>query len=244
MADKTFLKQSFNNMGIDLTDNQADQFIQFYEMLIEKNKFMNLTAITDYNDVVIKHFVDSLSCVLLDDIDIVNSFKSGCRVIDVGTGAGFPGIPLKIIYPEIRLTLLDSLNKRVLFLNDVCSSLGFTDINVIHSRAEDAAHDNHLRSTFDYSVSRAVANLSTLTEYCLPFVKKDGIFIAYKSEKADEEVKSASYAISLLGGTIESIKKFDLPDTDISRTLIAIKCNKNISNHYPRKAGTPSKDPL
>lgn len=243
--DLNFLIKSFESLGISLDDNQVNSFYKYYQMLVEKNKVMNLTAITDYHDVVIKHFVDSLSCVkLLPEFDVVSAFKCGASVIDVGTGAGFPGIPLKIVFPEIKLTLLDSLNKRVEFLKDVCTGLNLKDVTFIHARAEDGAHDKKLRESFNFCVSRAVANLSTLSEYCLPFVKTHGYFISYKSEKAEQEISDSKKALSVLGGSIAVEKKFSLPETDISRTLILIKKDKGTPKTYPRKAGTPLKKPL
>lgn len=239
------IKHSFSKIGVELSDDQTRMFGRYYEMLIEKNKVMNLTTITEFNDVVIKHFVDSLSCVLLQpEFDISSQFRSGASVIDVGTGAGFPGIPLKIVFPEVKLTLLDSLNKRVDFLRDVCTELKLSDVSFIHARAEDAAHDKNLRDSFNFCVSRAVANLSTLSEYCLPFVKTHGFFLSYKSEKADEEISSAKNALAVLGGSISIEKKFDLPGTDYSRTLVLIKKDRGTPKIYPRKAGTPSKKPL
>ncbi len=243
--DNNFLVNSFKLLGVDLSDDQVNKFNRYYEMLVEKNKVMNLTTITDYKDVVVKHFVDSLSCVMLaPEFDIISQLKTGASVIDVGTGAGFPGIPLKIVFPEIRLTLLDSLNKRVEFLKDVCSELEFSDVTFIHGRAEDAAHDKKFRESFNFCVSRAVANLSTLSEYCLPFVKTHGYFLSYKSEKADQEIADSKKALAVLGGSIAVEKKFSLPDTDISRTLVLIKKDKGTPKTYPRNAGTPSKKPL
>lgn len=243
--DFDFLLQSFDALDIHLSDVQANMFLKYYQMLVEKNKVMNLTAITDYHDVVIKHFVDSLSCVkLLPEFDVISAFNGGASVIDVGTGAGFPGIPLKIVFPEIKLTLLDSLNKRVEFLKDVCAELNLNDVTFIHARAEDGAHDKQLRESFNFCVSRAVANLSTLSEYCLPFVKTHGYFISYKSEKAVQEIADSKIALSVLGGSITLEKKFSLPETDISRTLILIKKDKGTPKTYPRKAGTPLKKPL
>lgn len=225
-------------MSIQLNKEQSIQFQKYYELLIEWNKVMNLTAITEYEEVVDKHFIDSLSIEKVVDLNIIE------KVIDVGTGAGFPGIPLKIVYPHLKITLLDSLNKRINFLNEVISKLKLENIEAIHGRAEDIAKDKKYREQYDISVSRAVANLSTLSEYSLPFVKVGGLFISYKAEKADEEIKKAEKAVSVLGGKIEKIIKFQLPETDIGRTLVKINKIKITAKKYPRKAGLPSKEPL
>ena len=244
MNDK-FLRESFDQIGIDLTDEQVSQLDRFYEMIIEKNKVMNLTKITDFDDTVTKHFVDSVSVVLLDDdIYIKNRFSEGASVIDVGTGAGFPGIPLKIVFPEIKLTLLDSVNKKLNFLRDVCKELNLDDVTIIHGRAEDIAHQKDTRETFDFCLSRAVGNLATLSEYCLPFVRKNGFFISYKSERAEEELSLCKHAFSELRGKLIQEATFDLPYSDISRTLLLIMKTGNTPKIYPRKAGTPSKSPL
>lgn len=187
-------QSDLQEMDITLTDKQISQFLVYYEMLTEWNQSVNLTAITKYQDVMKKHFIDSLSLVKVYDV------KSRSSVIDVGTGAGFPGLALKIAFPEMELTLLDSLNKRIHFLNAVIERLKLFGIKTLHGRAEDYARQDTYREQFDLCVSRAVANLSTLSEYCLPFVKKDGLFISYKSEKIGEEWKAAEKAISLLGG--------------------------------------------
>ena len=225
-------------MSIQLNKEQSIQFQKYYELLIEWNKVMNLTAITEYEEVVDKHFIDSLSIEKAVDLNIIE------KVIDVGTGAGFPGIPLKIVYPHLKITLLDSLNKRINFLNEVISKLKLENIEAIHGRAEDIAKDKKYREQYDISVSRAVANLSTLSEYSLPFVKVGGLFISYKAEKADEEIKKAEKAVSVLGGKIEKIIKFQLTETDIGRTLVKINKIKITAKKYPRKAGLPSKEPL
>ncbi len=243
--DDRFLADTFDQIGISLTNDQIHMFDTYYDMIVEKNKVMNLTKITDYHEAVIKHFVDSCSLVLLDDdIYIKKRFTDGASVIDVGTGAGFPGIPLKIIFPQIRLTLLDSVNKKLDFLRDVSSELGFTDINIIHGRAEDISHQKGIRESFDFCVSRAVGNLAVLSEYCLPFVKKNGFFISYKSERADDELKQSAHAFSELRGKLIQEAVFDLPESDISRTLLLIMKTGNTPKIYPRKAGTPTKNPL
>ena len=199
---------------------------------------MNLTGITEYNEVVIKHFVDSLA------VNCVYSFKKTDRVVDIGTGAGFPGIPLKIMYPDTRFTLLDSLNKRIKFLDEVIRINSLDGIETLHGRAEDYARDKNYREVFDVCVSRAVANLSTLSEYCLPYVKVGGVFISYKAGLLDEELKASERAIKLLGGEINEVHKLTLPDTDIDRTFVVIKKTAATSKKYPRKAGLPSKEPL
>ena len=232
-----FLKD-INNMGISLNDGQVGKFLRYYEMLIQWNEMMNLTAITDYADVMKKHFVDSLSLVRVCDLN------GNLSLIDVGTGAGFPGLVLKIAFPELKVTLLDSLNKRILFLEEVISELGIHGVDTVHGRAEDYAKQSELRESFDLCVSRAVANLSTLSEYCLPFVKLDGLFISYKSERVSEELANAEHAISQLGGKLENQVEFILPDSDIYRNLVMIRKIKSTSIKYPRKAGLPARDPL
>ena len=235
---KNRLIENMKMISVELTDKQVSQFIKFYEMLVEWNKVMNLTGITEYDEVVMKHFVDSLSIVKINGLDGVKS------IIDVGTGAGFPGIPLKIAFPEIKITLLDSLNKRINFLNAVIKELGLEDIETIHGRAEDFAKKTEYREQYDLCVSRAVANLSTLSEYCLPYVKVGGRFIPYKSGEIDEELNNSKKAVQILGGKIEDVVKFQLPDTDIGRSFVKIKKNKNTAKKYPRKAGLPAKEPL
>ena len=223
-------------IGIELSDEQLEQFLTYYEMLIEKNKVMNLTAITDFDEVLEKHFEDSLSLIQAVDLE-----KSQA-VIDLGTGAGFPGIPLKIAFPNLQITLADSLNKRILFLDDVIRELGLTGIDTVHGRAEDIAKNSDYREKFDLCVSRAVANLSTLSEYCLPFVKIGGKFISYKAGECDEEVSASKSSIFLLGGKISDIKKFELGES--GRAFVIIDKVSGTPKKYPRKAGTPSKDPL
>ena len=247
--DLTNFKRLVNELGLTLSDRQYEQFIRYYEMLVEWNNVMNLTAITEYDEVIVKHFADSLSLVKAVDKEklIRGSLKEGgdrLTIIDIGTGAGFPGIPLKIAFPEPKITLLDSLNKRIGFLNAVIEELGLKDIEALHGRAEDYAKKGQLRESFDYCVSRAVANLSTLSEYCLPYVKVGGSFIAYKSEKTHEEVQAAKNALDKLGGRLVSCEEFNLPGTDLYRTMVNIKKEKATPGKYPRKAGTPSKEPL
>lgn len=232
-----FIKD-LETLNINLTEKQIKQFIRYYELLIEWNQYINLTAITDYDEVMKKHFIDSLSLVKVYNC---NETKS---VIDVGTGAGFPGLALKIAFPMFHVKLLDSLNKRVQFLNHVISELKLENINVIHGRAEDFARPDKLREKYDLCVSRAVANLTTLSEYCLPYVKVGGQFIAYKSEKAQEEIENSKSAIKILGGSIDDVKFFVLPNSDYQRNLVIINKIKETPNKYPRKAGMPAKEPI
>ena len=236
MAD--FLRENLKKIGCEPSDLQYEQLNNFHKILCEWNEFMNLTGITEYNEVVIKHFVDSLA------VNCVYSFKKTDRVVDIGTGAGFPGIPLKIMYPDTRFTLLDSLNKRIKFLDEVIRINSLDGIETLHGRAEDYARDKNYREVFDVCVSRAVANLSTLSEYCLPYVKVGGVFISYKAGQLDEELKASERAIKLLGGEIKEVHKLTLPDTDIDRTFVVIKKTAATSKKYPRKAGLPSKEPL
>lgn len=242
LQDTTQFEQDLQKLGIRLDQGRIDQFLTYYEMLVEWNQKMNLTAITEYDDVMKKHFVDSLSLVKAVDLS-----EQNYRVIDVGTGAGFPGLALKIAFPSLQVTLLDSLNKRILFLNEVIRALDLKGIEAIHGRAEDFASGSNgkiHREQYDLCVSRAVANLSTLSEYCLPFVKKGGLFISYKSEKVTQEAEAAEHAIFVLGGTVEKQVEFYLPDSDIYRDLFVIKKSKETPKKYPRKAGLPSKEPI
>lgn len=225
-------------IGITLNEQQKQQFDKYYEMLVEWNKVMNLTGITEYDEVNLKHFTDSLTIARTQEMQKVQS------VIDIGTGAGFPGIPLKIAFPHLKVVLLDSLNKRIKFLDAVIEELGLENISTIHRRAEDFAKKKEYREQFDLCVSRAVANLSTLSEYCLPFVAVNGSFVSYKSGDSEEEIQQAKHAISLLGGKVKNVDKFQLPGTDMGRALVEIKKTKQTPGKYPRKAGLPAKEPL
>lgn len=225
-----------NKIGVELSEKQVNQFLKYYEMLIEKNKVMNLTSITEFDEVIEKHFVDSLQ--IAQYVDLAQEVS----IIDVGTGAGFPGIPLKIAFPEVEVTLLDSLNKRINFLNEVIDELGLKKISAIHGRAEDYGKNGKYREKFDYCVSRAVANMSSLSEYCLPFVKVGGSFIPYKSGNIDDELEQAKKAVFLLGGKVEKVERFALAEAQ--RSFVFIKKEKNTAKKYPRKAGLPTKEPL
>jgi len=229
-------------LGITLSKQQLTQFSDYYDLLVEWNSFMNLTAITDFDEVCKKHFLDSLSIVKAYDSDFLT--KDSLSLIDIGTGAGFPGIPIKIAFPSIQVTLLDSLNKRIKFLDTVIEKLALANCVTYHGRAEDFAKENLLREKYDICVSRAVANLSTLSEYCLPYVKVGGDFVSYKSEKITEESVQAAKAISILGGKVSRQIDFVLPGSDIYRNIYVISKEKTTPKKYPRKAGLPSKEPL
>ena len=222
-----------------LTDVQLAQFEQYYDRLIEKNKVMNLTAITEREDVILKHFIDSLALARY-----VKLWEKEYKIIDVGTGAGFPGIPLKIEFPNLQVTLFDSLNKRIKFLQEMIDTLKLKEITAVHGRAEEGARDKNMREKYDFAVSRAVANMAVLSEYCIPFVKVGGYFIPYKTGTVEEEITQGKKAIQILGGKIEKIEKLMLPDSDISRSFVFIKKEKQTPKAYPRKAGTASKQPL
>ena len=232
------MREELSEFSIELSEHQLHQFYQYFELLVEWNKVMNLTAITELEDVVTKHFVDSLSLVkAVSDL-------SDEKILDMGTGAGFPGIPLKIAFPELKITLLDSLNKRINFLNEVIGQLQLGEIQAVHGRAEDYGRDKLYREQYDYCVSRAVTNLSTLSEYCMPYVKIGGAFIPYKSGKIEEELNQAKGAVKLLGGKIEEVVTFVLPKTDVERSFVIVRKTEGTSKKYPRKAGLPSKEPL
>lgn len=236
--DYQILEKKLGELGIKQDQNQLERFHKFYQLLIEWNKVMNLTGITEYEDVVEKHFVDSLSIIKAIDLSGIHT------VIDVGTGAGFPGIPLKIAFPHLRVVLLDSLNKRIKFLDEVIFQLGLTEIRTIHGRAEEYARKEEYREQFDLCVSRAVANLSTLSEYCLPYIQVGGMFIPYKSGEIDDEVEESKKAVRILGGNIKEVMKFELPGTDIHRSFVLIHKEQHTQKKYPRKAGIPAKEPL
>jgi len=234
----SMLKEGSSKLGVDLSQKQIEQFMTYKDVLLEWNQKMNLTAIEDEKEIIIKHFLDSISCV-----------KSGAllsegKVIDVGTGAGFPGIPLKIISPNIQLTLLDSLNKRIGFLKEVGNQLGINDIEYVHGRAEDEGQNKDHREKYDFAVARAVAPLNVLLEYCLPFVKVGGHFICQKGNKLNEELEESKAALRVLGGEVITQIEVPLPFSDISHSIVLIRKIKQTSTKYPRKAGKPSKEPI
>ena len=231
-------KKKVNMLHIELSDKQYNQYVTYYEMVVEKNKVMNLTGITEFQEVLVKHFLDSLACVKAVDMTKVS------KIMDIGTGAGFPGVPLKIAFPHLEACLLDSLKKRVNFLEETFALLKLENITAIHGRAEEFAKNKAYREQYDLCVSRAVSNLATLSEYCLPYVKVGGNFISYKSGTVQEELQQAEKAVKILGGKIQDVVYFNLPDSEIQRSLVVIEKMKPTPGRYPRKAGTPLKEPL
>ena len=239
-------KSSF--LGVRFCVKQLEQFFEYMELLIEWNEKMNLTAITEPEEIILKHFIDSIT--ILKDVDDINEIddksktEKEIKVVDVGTGAGFPGIPLSIMNSTLKITLVDSLNKRLIFLQEVVNKLQLKNIEIIHARAEEFGQNKKYREGFDVATSRAVANLSTLSEYLVPLVKVGGKVVSMKAADAHEEINDAKKAIEVLGGTIEKIDEFNLPQSDIGRTVITIRKQKQTPNKYPRKPGTPSKEPI
>lgn len=232
------LQDAAAKYGLSFTEGQISDFNVYYELLVEWNQKINLTALTEPEDVAVKHIIDSLSCFRPE------LFKPGTSLIDVGTGAGFPGLPLKIYYPDLKLTLLDSLNKRVKFLQLVVDKLGLKGVEVIHARSEEAARQKKYREKFDLASARAVARLPILTEYCLPFVKQGGMFIALKGRQYEEEMDEADKAVKVLGGKIAEVLPVKLPGLEDKRAVIYIAKIKNTPSIYPRKAGTPERNPI
>lgn len=232
------LNNACSNEGLPFDEEKFNKFIKYKDLLKEWNERINLTAITDDEAIIKKHFIDSLK------IFRFSKLKDSKRIIDIGTGAGFPGIPMKIIMPEIEIVLLDSLNKRVNFLNEVISSLELRGITAIHGRAEDFAREAKYREKFDAVVSRAVANMAVLSELCIPYIKKDGYFVALKGPAVDEEIKDANKAINVLGGSLQETIEVTVEGTDLNHNLVVVKKIKETSKDYPRKAGTAAKKPI
>ena len=230
------LIENLKEIGVNINYNKANEFSIYMQILLEWNEKMNLTAIVEKNDILQKHFVDSLTA-----LKYINQED---KIIDVGTGAGFPGIPIKIVKEDTKITLMDSLNKRITFLQEVITKLNLNNITTIHSRAEDLAKDIRYREKYDIAISRAVANLSTLVEYMLPFVKVGGKCLCMKGNNIDEEVINAQKAIKELGGKIINIENFRLPNSDIERNIIIIKKIHSTPAKYPRKSGVPAKEPI
>lgn len=233
---KREFEKYLEKMSISLNKKQYDQFYAYMVLLIEWNEKINLTAITEPQEIILKHFVDSLT--------IAKYIEEGKTIIDMGTGAGFPGIPLKIYRNDVKVVLADSLNKRIKFLNEAIEKLQLKNIETIHCRAEELGKNKEYREKFDYATSRAVANLSTLSEYLLPFVKLNGSCIFMKTMEIDEELENAKKAIKILGGRIEKVNKFEIPESDLGRSIIIVKKEKQTPSKYPRKPGTPAKEPL
>lgn len=227
-------KSTFLNVRFSV--KQTEQFFEYMNLLIEWNEKMNLTAITDPEEIILKHFIDSIT--------ILKNIENNVKIVDVGTGAGFPGIPLSIMRPDLKTILVDSLNKRLIFLQEVVNKLQLKNVEIIHARAEEFGQNKKYRENFDIATSRAVANLATLSEYLIPLVKVGGKVIAMKASELQQEVEDAKKAINTLGGKIEKIEEFNLPQSDIGRTIVIIKKEKQTPNKYPRKPGTPSKEPI
>ena len=230
------MQEKSKDLGVRFSVEQIEQFFDYMNLLIEWNEKMNLTAITEPEEIILKHFIDSIT--------ILKDIPDGSKLVDVGTGAGFPGIPLSIMNPTLKITLVDSLNKRLIFLQEVINKLKLQNVEIVHARAEEFGQNKKYRENFDIATSRAVANLSTLSEYLIPLVKVGGKTISMKAANATEEINEAKKAINTLGGTIEKVEEFNLPQSDIGRTVIIIKKDKQTPIKYPRKPGTPSKEPI
>lgn len=230
------IKEKLGKIDIKIEEKQAENLYKYMNLMLEWNEKINLTAITEPNEVILKHFVDSLT--------ILKYLEKGEKVIDVGTGAGFPGIPLNIMKNDCEYTLLDSLNKRIIFLEEIVNSLELKNITTMHARVEEAGKNKKYREQYDIATSRAVASLNILLEYLLPLVKVGGKCICMKGSNIEEEIENAKNAISTLGGEIEKIENITLPDSDISRNIVIIKKISKTPSKYPRKPGTPSKEPI
>ena len=230
------MKDFCQKIDVEITDEQISKFYKYMELLVDWNNKMNLTAITEPNDIILKHFIDSIT--------IENSIKNDSKVIDVGTGAGFPGIPLSIIRNDLKISLMDSLNKRINFLDEVIKENCLNNVDTIHSRADELGRNKDYREQFDVATSRAVASLDVLLEYMLPFVKVGGYCICMKGSNIDEELENSKKALTLLNGKIENIIKFELPESDYGRNIIVVKKTASTPGRYPRKPGTPSKEPI
>ena len=242
MYQDNVLKEGLSKLGIPFTDNQIDQLHRYFEMMVEKNKVMNLTSITEYDEAVVKHFLDSLCFAMVYNDKRRDGFRP--RLIDVGTGAGFPGIPIKIMFPEIEVLLLDSLQKRITFLQDVVNELDLESISCVHGRAEELSAKSAYRETFDFAVSRAVAKLNSLAEFCIPFVKPGGAFVSYKSDSSEEEIAESLFAIKTLGCAKPEILRYTVPCSDLPRRLVVASKVSATPSKYPRGAGKPLKSPL
>lgn len=238
MKNNSTLVNGLHKLGLSISKEQIDMFEKYKELIKDWNKKVNITSITEDQDIYIKHFLDSATIFKTELI------KDGIDIIDIGTGGGFPGLPIKIINPRTNVTLLDSLNKRIIFLNDVIDKIGLTSVFAVHGRAEEFGKMSEYREKFDISVSRAVAPLNILCEYCLPFVKVGGYFIAMKSINTDDELKQANNAIKILGGVLTDSLDILIPNTDIKHRLIIIKKIRQTSTKYPRSSGKPKKKPL
>ena len=241
MSSREYLKNSFERFGYPISEKQTDQFLKYADLLVSWNEKMNLTAITDFDEIVWKHFIDSVSFLQSSNVSR-ETFRG--KMMDVGTGAGFPAIPIKILFPNLKVTALDSLNKRITFLEEVKKECALDNITFVHGRAEDFAQNLKYREQYDVCVSRAVANLATLSEYCIPFLKRGGIFLAYKAGDAKEEIKSAEKAIKVFGGELIGAEEFEINGSDLKRTLVLSKKIQNTPKKYPRKAGMPGKSPI
>ena len=232
------LRNALTQLNIEYTEGMIDQFKGYMDGILEKNQFINLTAITDSDEFVVKHFIDSVLSAPAEEV------KRAETIIDVGTGAGFPGIPLAIIFPDKKFVLMDSLAKRLKIIDELCGQLGITNVTTVHARAEEMARMKEHREKYDLCIARAVANMATLSEYCLPFIAKGGYFLAYKGPDYAEELKAAKNAVRILGGEVKDVRYASLPDFDLDHKIVYIEKTGMTPAKYPRKAGTPSKEPL